>query len=216
VSREHGEVKRERGEVSRDRGAVTINRGEASRDGDAVALDCGEAPVCGGAGILEPPRGPPRALSSPPMRRPLSLALAGLALAAVPACSHPGGEDPSLLTERVWLDSQPEKPTDYVNAAFFLSSPSLGVFQKASGYDMHVERFDHRRDGHTLELTFPQTGKKATFTFTITPCATLPPYDLCLDLSENPWGGPKRYFGKRQQDDEDESLRGMRARLRTR
>jgi hypothetical protein len=140
---------------------------------------------------------------------PFAVALAALGLAG---CTPAPGEDPSLLFNRVWVDSTPEKPTDYMQAAFVVSRPALGIFQRASRYDMHLERFDYQRDGERLELTFPQTGKAAEITFAIRACNTLPSFDLCLDLSDNPWGGPKHYFGRRAQDD-DETLREMRAHL---
>ena len=148
------------------------------------------------------------------MRISTACILACSAIAALGGgCTSPSGEDPSLLVGRVWLDSTPEKPTDYIQGAYLLPRPAVGVFQRASAYDFHFERFDYKRDGQNLELTFPQSGKKASVTYTVTACNVHPPYDLCLDLSENPWGGPKRYFAKRQQDDEDEAARGMRARL---
>lgn len=148
----------------------------------------------------------------PLMRRSLPIILAGLALAAS-ACSQPPAEDPTLLFDRLWVDSQPEKPTEHVHAAFLLPRPAIGIFQRASNYEMRAERFDHQREGQTLKLTFPQSGKTAEIRFTITPCSTLPPFDLCLDLSDNPWGGPKRFYGQRQQDEESAVLRGLRGQL---
>jgi hypothetical protein len=148
------------------------------------------------------------------MPRSIPIALACTALAVLGGCSTPSaGEDPSLLLDRIWIDSQPDKPTDYMQAAYLLPEPTLGIFQRASAYDIRAERFDYRRDGKTLELTFPQTGKTSRVTFTVTACRTLPPFDLCLDLSDNPWGGPKRYFGMRAQDEDDATLRAVRARL---
>lgn len=147
------------------------------------------------------------------MRRSISLALV-TTLAALAGCTEPPrGEDPSLVIGRVWIETKPEKPTDYVHGAFFLPRPSLGIFQRSSSYDFHFERFDYRREGQSLKLTFPQSGKTGEVTFTVTACNTLPPFDLCLDLSENPWGGPKRYYGMRKQDEDDAALRGMRAHL---
>jgi hypothetical protein len=146
--------------------------------------------------------------------RSLCTTLAALALASAGGCSTLPGEDPSLLIGRVWVESKPEKPTDYAHAAFLVHRPALGVFSRSSSYDFHFERFDYKRDGQRLDLTFPQTGRKAELTFTVTACDALPPFDLCLDLSANPWGGPKRYYGKRKQDDEDErASRSMRAQL---
>ena len=148
--------------------------------------------------------------------RSFSIAFACTALATLGGCKPPPGEDQSLLIGRVWVESKPEKPTDYVHGAFLLPRPAVGVFQRSSSYDFHFERFDHRRDGQTLKLTFPQTGKTAEITFTVSACHTLPPFDLCLDLSDNPWGGPKHFYGMRQQDEDDATLREMRAHLPTR
>jgi hypothetical protein len=146
------------------------------------------------------------------MRSSISIAFA-TALATLNACTPSSGEDPSLLAGRVWIESKPEKPIDYVHGAFLLPRPAIGVFQRSSSYDFHFERFDYRRDGHSLALTFPQTGKTAAITFTVSACNVLPPFDLCLDLSDNPWGGPKRYYGMREQDEDDAALRGMRTHL---
>lgn len=163
---------------------------------------------------------PPRALIAPPsagngvtlarMRRSVTFAFVGLALAG---CTAPPGEDPSLLIDRVWVDSVPDKPTDHTNFAYLIPEPAIGIFQRASSYEMRAERFDHRRDGKTLELTFPQSGKTAKITFTVTACSELPPFDLCLDLSDNPWGGPKRYYGTRAQDEDDAARRRLRSQL---
>jgi hypothetical protein len=145
------------------------------------------------------------------MLRWMSIALVSTALAGLGGCTPSSDEDPALLVGRVWIDSRQEKPTDYMQAAYF--RPAWGLFQRASTYDVHLERFDYQRQGQTLQLTFPQSGKKAEITFTITPCKTLPSFDLCLDLSDNPWGGAKHYFGRRQQDEDDATLRELRAHL---
>ena len=148
------------------------------------------------------------------MRAPALFALACTALSTLGGCSsRAADEDPSLLFGRVWLESTPDKPTDYTQGAFLLPRPSIGVFHRSSAYDFHIERFDYKRDGKALALTFPQTGKKSELTFTITACDKLPPFDLCLDLSDNPWGGPKRYFGMRQQDEDSAAARLMKAEL---
>jgi hypothetical protein len=150
-------------------------------------------------------------------RHLLSTTLAATVLLSAGCTPPPGKEDPSLLIGRVWLDSKPERPTEYVHGMFLLSRPALGLFQRASNYDFHFERFDYERDGQSLALTFPQSGKKASLMYTVSACSALPPFDLCLDLSENPWGGPKRYYAKRHQDDEDEAAsRALRAHLEQR
>lgn len=124
------------------------------------------------------------------------------------------GEDPGLLIDRVWVDSQPEKLTDYVQATYVSSRQSIGVFQKASAYDYRFEVFKWKRDGGKVDFTFPQSSKSTSVKFTIKKCDDLPPFDLCLDLSENPWGGPKRYHGMLEQDDEAAKLGAVRDALR--
>jgi len=148
------------------------------------------------------------------MRAPSLIALACTAVTVLGGCSSStADEDPSLLVGRVWIESKPEKPTDYTQGAYLLPRPAIGLFQRASAYDFHFERFDYKRDGKKLALTFPQSGKRAEVTFTVTACDKLPPFDLCLDLSENPWGGPRRYYGMRQQDEDDAAARALRAEL---
>ena len=36
-------------------------------------------------------------------------------------------EDPSLLLDRVWIDSKPDKYTDYVHAALFIDDIPMGL-----------------------------------------------------------------------------------------
>lgn len=141
---------------------------------------------------------------------------AGLALVAVLgarlACSTPKApaEDPSLLDGRVWIEKRPEKHTDRVHAAIFLSRWNLGLFDESSSYVSRSELFDLTRQGNEVKGWFPQTEKKWSFTYTVRACDDLPPFDLCLDLSTNPWGGPKRYHAFRDPDDESSAL-GARA-----
>jgi hypothetical protein len=126
----------------------------------------------------------------------------------------PAGEDPSLLVDRVWLDGKPQKYTDYIQAFFASSQSPISAFQRSSSYDFHFEIAHFRRDKDKLALTFPQTERQASVTFSIRACKDLPPFDLCLDLSDNPWGGPKRYYGMREQDDESRELGPVARRLR--
>jgi hypothetical protein len=111
-------------------------------------------------------------------------------------------EDPALLFNRIWMESKPEKATDYVHGAYFLSRPQLGIFQRSSAYDFHFERFDYKRDGAKMTVKFPQQDRSADLALHITKCNAPAPFDLCLDLAENPWGGPKRYYGMLEQDDD--------------
>ena len=154
-----------------------------------------------------------------PSVRPKTFAIA--ALAAVPLTvslcvrrsAHDDGKpaDPSLIDGRVWVELRPEKLTDYVQAALFMSRANFGFFERASAYDVHFEFFDMTRDSRTVKVTFPQTDKSATFGFAVNTCDDLKPFDLCLELTKNPWGGPKRYRGFSKPEDEEATL-GLLAR----
>ncbi len=122
-------------------------------------------------------------------------------------------EDPALLLDRVWIDSKPDKYTDYVHAALFLDDIPMGLFQKASAYHVILELFEFKRDGNQVRIHFPQTDKKKKFTYKVTRCDDLPPFDLCLTLSKHPWDGPKRYYGMREAEAEQQVLGDLRDRL---
>ena len=123
------------------------------------------------------------------------------------------GENPALLLDRVWVDSKPEKYTDYTQAMLVLSNAPIGIFQKASAYQATMEVFEHRQREGRLAVHFPQTGKKREIRFRVRECDDLPPFDLCLDLAANPWGGPKRYFGLSDPGEEEGQLGALRDRL---
>lgn len=118
-------------------------------------------------------------------------------------------EDPSLVLDRLWLDSKPEKYTDYTHIFFVISAAPFGIFQQSSAYRSVAELTEYKRKGDRLFMHFPQTDKSREVTFRISQCDELPPFDLCLDLSENPWGGPRRYYGLADPDQEQE-LFGVR------
>jgi hypothetical protein len=122
--------------------------------------------------------------------------------------------DESLLDGRVWVEGRPDRLTDYVHAAFFVTRANIGVFQRSSAYDMRLEFFDVSRQKGVLKFHFPQTKKDASVTFAVKECSEKPPFDLCLDLNDNPWGGPKRYFGFQKPEDEKAQLAGIAARMR--
>lgn len=157
---------------------------------------------------------------APMKRRRALIALPALGLLAYGALRAlgPGGtpaaEDPSLVANRVWIDSRPQKYTDYANAMYVVGYAAFGIFEKASAYDLRMERFDYRRDGGTLKVHFPQSGRSAEIKFTIRSCDELPPFNLCLELDQNPWGGPKKYYGLLSEDDEEAALGATRARIR--
>ncbi len=58
----------------------------------------------------------------------------------------------------------------------------------------------------TVKLTFPQTDRSATFTFSVRECEERKPFNLCLTLSSNPWGGPTAYYGFSRPEDERAAL----------
>jgi hypothetical protein len=107
---------------------------------------------------------------------------------------------------RVWVEKRPDKHTDYVHVALFFSRANFGLFERASSYDMRLELADVTRKDDKLRVFFPQTGKDTTVTIRVKSCNDLPPFDLCLDLSDNPWGGPKRYYGFTNPEDEAAQL----------
>lgn len=120
---------------------------------------------------------------------------------------------PELVLDRVWVDSHPERHTDHVQVMLMLSD--MGLFQKASAYQMELEMFEFDRDRDEVRIRFPQTETQKAFSFKISRCDELPPFDLCLDLSANPWNGPERYYSV--SDDHDvEDLQILEGELRAR
>jgi len=122
-------------------------------------------------------------------------------------------EDPRLLLDRVWIDSKPERHTDYVQAMLMLSDAPIGAFQKASAYHAEIELFEHHRDGAQVKLHFPQSDRTGRFSYQVSRCDELPPFDLCLTLSDNPWKGPRRYYGLSESDAEARVLGDVRHQL---
>jgi hypothetical protein len=121
---------------------------------------------------------------------------------AVSGSSEVGASDePGLINDRAWFEKQPEKPTEYVHAAIFIESAKVGVFQRASAYDYRGELFEMKRDKENVSVVFPQSGRATQFSFTVKTCSDRKPFDLCLDLTANPWGGPRRYYGFRADED---------------
>jgi hypothetical protein len=120
-------------------------------------------------------------------------------------------ESPDLAVNRVWVDSQPDKYTDRVNAFLMVEGARLGVFQDASQYAGRFEIFEYRRKGANVDLKFPQDGRDGALELTVTACTELHPFDLCLDMKDNPWGGPTRYYGMRDEEQGDGLVRLHRA-----
>jgi hypothetical protein len=127
---------------------------------------------------------------------------------------HATTADESQLDGRVWVEARPDKLTDYVHSAFFFSRANFGVFERASAYDLRMEFCDLSKKDGKLKLFFPQTKKSAETTFTVKDCSDKAPFDLCLDIADNPWGGPKRYYGFAREEDERAALGETAVRLR--
>lgn len=120
-------------------------------------------------------------------------------------------EPPATLFDRIWMEKVPDEPKDYLHGAYVLESQPFGLFQRSSAFDFHIELFQYDRDKDKLKLTFPQTDKTAKITYAIKKCDEMPPFDLCLTFSANPWGGPVKYYGFSDLDDESAKLPGARA-----
>lgn len=126
--------------------------------------------------------------------------------------------DPALVFNRLWVDSVQKDERDFVHAFIVVTKLPVGAFQKASQYRIEAERFDyrHKRGPARLALHFPQTGKEAVVPYRVRPCDELPPYDLCLELQDNPWGGPRRYYGLREAKRASERHKQLRRAIRSR
>ncbi len=142
--------------------------------------------------------------------------LLGLRLTRSDSADPGASGDEALIDGRFWVEGRPEKLTDYVHGAFFISRANLGIFERASAYDIRFEIFDLSRSGTNLKIFFPQTKKESKSTFTLKKCSDKPPFDLCLDLADNPWGGPKRYYGFEKPEDERAMLGDRASRMRAR
>jgi hypothetical protein len=123
--------------------------------------------------------------------------------------------DPALVDGRLWVDSRPDRRTDYVQGALFVTDANFGLFERASAYDVRIEFFDMTRDGKSIRLTFPQTRREAKFDFSVRDCSDHKPFDLCLSISSNPWGGPKEYYGFSRPEDEQRELGALARNART-
>ncbi len=134
---------------------------------------------------------------------------------AVRPTASPDGDE-SLAFDRVWVEKRPDRHTDYVHLMLLLEGPHIGIFERASSYDLRMELAHFSRDKGNVKLVFPQSGAKRDFTVRVAKCSSLPPFDLCLDVSNNPWGGPQRYYGFRDPEDERQQLGSLAADARMR
>src|SRR5262249_36377839 len=67
--------------------------------------------------------------------------------------------DESLIDGRAWVEGRPDKLTDYVHAAFFITRANFGIFERGSAYELRLEFFDLTRQKGALKIHFPQTKK---------------------------------------------------------
>jgi len=104
-----------------------------------------------------------------------------------------------MLAGRVWFEKKPERAEDLVHHLFVAKRPARGVFARASAYQATLELFEYERDKDKVRLVFPQDARKKAFDFKITSCDH-DDFELCLELSDNPWSGPKKYYAMRETD----------------
>ena len=137
------------------------------------------------------------------MPRQTGLCLAVTLLAATAACgrdeARPAHENPTLLHQRIWIEKVREKPTEMIHAfGAFQEREPVGFFAQASLYKATGELFNFEVTRDRLKLRFPQDGREAEIRFHLERCKSdIPEADLCLFLDNNPWNGPKRYYGVR-------------------
>ncbi len=134
---------------------------------------------------------------------------------AVRPTAAPDGDE-YLAFDRVWVEKRPDRHADYVHLMLLLQGPHIGFFQRASSYDLRMELAEFSRDKGNVKMVFPQSGAKKDFTVRVTQCSSLPPFDLCLDVSPNPWGGPQRYYGFSDTEEEQKQLGSLASEARAR
>jgi hypothetical protein len=119
----------------------------------------------------------------------------------------PLDDEPDLVFDRTWLTPIPEGEREFFHVMVVVRAQELGAFYKASAFRAEQELFEFEHEPNILKLRFPQTGRRAKIRYSVKTCDVLPPFELCLDLNRNPWGGPKRYYAFR--DDEDAGRHGF-------
>jgi hypothetical protein len=152
------------------------------------------------------------------MKRRNLFAVLGLAVLSTYGACHAFSHEPDVesnadfLKNRFWLETMPEKKTDHVHGFMVFRLPrNRGIFSKSSLYDFHFEMFViEDATAKELSLHFPQTDKHEKVGYTIKSCSDKAGFDVCLDLSQNPWGGPKRYYGIKSKKKETELVGDLR------
>ncbi|EYF08267.1 hypothetical protein [Chondromyces apiculatus] len=106
---------------------------------------------------------------------------------------------PRAILSRIWFDKYPQKRNEEVQVLIFLAG-GIGITEKGSSYRYAVDVFEFERQGDKVSLKFLHDKKAAETKFTVSACDEKPPFDLCLDLENSPFG-QKRYYGFGSADD---------------
>jgi hypothetical protein len=97
------------------------------------------------------------------------------------------------ILSRAWFDKYPRTGKDEVKLWIFFAG-GLGIYETGSSWKLSLEIFDFERQGDSVALEFLQDGKKASTKFSIATCDDVPPFDVCLTLTDPP-RGPTKYYG---------------------
>lgn len=112
--------------------------------------------------------------------------------------------DPKQILGRLWFDHLPKNRSDDVTIAIWFGG-GLGLFDKGSTWRSTVEVFEFERRKDVLDMTFLHDKKNATTSFKISKCDDLPPFDVCLTLSDPP-RSPKVLHGFARPDELDSNV----------
>lgn len=112
--------------------------------------------------------------------------------------------DPKQILGRVWFDRLPKNRSDDVTIALWFGG-GIGLYDKGSTWRSTVDVFEFERRKDVLDITFLHDKKNSTTSFKISKCDDLPPFDLCLTLSDPP-RGPKVLHGFARRDELDANV----------
>lgn len=106
--------------------------------------------------------------------------------------------DPTLVTDRVWIDHIPRHERDVVQVFAALSPRRhgpIGVFEAVSRWRGEFEAFRYETHGREMRVVFPHDGQRETLQLTATRCREHG-MDYCLEISGNS-RGVARYYSKK-------------------
>ncbi len=115
------------------------------------------------------------------------------------------------ILSRVWFDRYPRTAKDDVKLWIFFAG-GLGIYEAGSSWKLSLEIFDFERQADSVALEFLQDGKKASTKFSIATCDDVPPFDVCLTLTDPP-RGPAKYYGFASEEEMSVHLPWARARI---